>query len=411
MTATRLQRPTARGRAVAAGGCAAVAACAALLLAGTPPAAAVEYYRSDAHGTRLARLDGDPASHPEYALAVDAAGEAQAAGLAARRRLLRAGTVVTEWRRSADGDGSVERELQAGQVVAERRYDDAGRLLEESHFAAAGDLLRRAVLIYRGATLRRIQRYDGGGELTATEDYELTSSGRLRGFSHTPADPSGTADPARSADPAGTAVVHFLFHQGELVEERRRAGQAEVILRFRGGEQLAAEQWRGEQLVTARSAGARIDHRRGTRTETTVDGAGRVETERVYDIAGGEDAARLLEERSYRYRDDGTVRSLQVIGQSGRETVDYEFGDHGRLLREQVRRRGRLVRVVSYPSPGERVEEVHGADNTVLRVIWRDDQPIREELVSDGEVVRSRDLAPGAAPGGGSAPAPGAGTS
>ena len=405
MTATRLQRPTARGRAVAAGGCAAFAACAALLLAGTPPAAAVEYYRSDAHGTRLARLDGDPASHPEYALAVDAAGEAQAAGLAARRRLLRAGTVVTEWRRSADGDGSVERELQAGQVVAERRYDDAGRLLEESHFAAGGDVLRRAVLIYRGAALRRIQRYDGGGELTATEDYELTSSGRLRGFSHTPADPSGTADTAE------TAVVHFLFHQGELVEERRRAGQAEVILRFRGGEQLAAEQWRGEQLVTARSAGARIDHRRGTRTETTVDGAGRVETERVYDIAGGEDAARLLEERSYRYRDDGTVRSLQVIGQSGRETVDYEFGDHGRLLREQVRRRGRLVRVVSYPSPGERVEEVHGADNTVLRVIWRDDQPIREELVSDGEVVRSRDLAPGAAPGGGSAPAPGAGTS
>ncbi len=405
MTATRLQRPTARGRAVAAGGCAALAACAALLLAGTPPAAAVEYYRSDAHGTRLARLDGDPASHPEYALAVDAAGEAQAAGLAARRRLLRAGTVVTEWRRSADGDGSVERELQAGQVVAERRYDDAGRLLEESHFAAAGDLLRRAVLIYRGATLRRIQRYDGGGELTATEDYELTSSGRLRGFSHTPADPSGTADPA------GSAVVHFLFHQGELVEERRRAGQAEVILRFRGGEQLAAEQWRDEQLVTERSAGARIDHPRGTRTETTVDGAGRVETERVYDIAGGEDAARLLEERSYRYRDDGTVRSLQVIGQSGRETVDYEFGDHGRLLREQVRRRGRLVREVSYPSPGERVEEVHGADNTVLRVIWRDDQPIREELVSDGEVVRSRDLSPSAAPGAGSAPAPGAGSS
>ena len=405
MTATRLQRPTARGRAVAAGGCAAVAACAALLLAGTPPAAAVEYYRSDAHGTRLARLDGDPASHPDYALAVDAADEAQAAGLAARRRLLRAGTVVTEWRRSADGDGSVERELQAGQVVAERRYDAAGRLLEESHFAAAGELLRRAVLIYRGAALRRIQRYDGGGELTATEDYELTSSGRLRGFSHTPADPSGTADTAE------TAVVHFLFHQGELVEERRRAGQAEVILRFRGGEQLAAEQWRGEQLVTARSAGARIDHRRGTRTETTVDGAGRVETERVYDITAGEDAARLLEERSYRYRDDGAVRSLQVIGQSGRETVDYEFGDHGRLLREQVRRRGRLVRVVSYPSPGERVEEVHGADNTVLRVIWRDDQPIREELVSDGEVVRSRDLAPGAAPGGGSAPAPGAGTS
>ena len=407
MTATRLQRPAARGRAAAAGGFTAVAACAALLLAGASPAAAVEYYRSDAHGTRLARLDGDPASYPGYALAVDAPDEAQAAGLAARRRLLHAGTVVAEWRRTAAGDGSVERELQADQVVAERRYDAAGRLLEESHFGAAGELLRRVVLIYRGGMLRRIQRYDGAGELTATEDYELTGSGRLRGFSHTPADPSGSGS-AGTAEPAGTAVLHFLFHRGELVEERRRAGDAEVILRFRGGEQLAAEQWRGEQLVTERSAGARIDHPGGTRTETTVDGAGRVQTERVYDIADGEDAARLLEERSYRYRDDGTVLSLQVIGQSGRETVDYEFGDDGRLVREQVRRRGRLVRVISYPSPGERVEEVHAAGNTVLRVIWRDGARIREELVSDGEVVRSRDLSPGAAPAG---EAPAAGTS
>ena len=405
MTATRLQRPAARGRAVAAGGFTALAACAALLLAATAPAAAVEYYRSDAHGTRLSRLDGDPAAHPGYALAVDAPDEAQAAGLAARRRLLHAGAVVGEWRRTAHGDGSVERELQAGQVVAERRYDDAGRLLEESRFAVGGELLRRAVLIYRGAALHRIHRYDGAGELAATEDYELTSSGRLRGFSHTPAETAGTAETA------GPAVVRFLFHQGELVEERRRAGEVEEILRFRGGEQLAAEQWHGDSLVSERSAGARIDHPGGTRTETTVDGAGRVETERVYDIADGEDAVRLLEERSYRYRDDGTVLSLQVIGQSGMETVDYEFGDDGRLVREQVRRRGRLVRVISYPSPRERVEDVHAAGNTVLRVTWRDGERIREELLSDGEVVRSRDLSPGLAPGDGLAPAPAAGTS
>ena len=114
---------------------------------------------------------------------MDTPDEAQAAGLAARRRLLQGGTVITEWRRSADGDGSVESELHTGELVAERRYDAAGRLFEELHFAA-GDLLRRAVLTYSGGRLRRIQRYDGAGTLTATENYELTSSGRLRGFSH-----------------------------------------------------------------------------------------------------------------------------------------------------------------------------------------------------------------------------------
>ncbi len=400
MTATRFRRLAARGRAAATGGISALAACAALLLAGTPPAAGVEYYRSDAYGTRLAPLHGDSAGHPGYALAVDTPDEAKAAGLAARRQLLQGGTVITEWRRSTDGDGSVESELHTGELVAERRYDAAGRLIEELHFAA-GDLLRRAVLTYSGGMLRRIQRYDGAGTLTATENYELTSSGRLRGFSHTPA---GAAATGATGALAGTSLG-FLFHRGELVEERRRTGDAEVIERFRGGEQLAAERWRGEQLVSERSAGARIDHPGGTRTDTTVDDAGRVESERVYDITDGEDA-RLLEERTYGYRDDGTVLSVQVIGASGTETVDYQFGDDGRLVREQVRRRGRLVRVVTYLSPDERVVEVHAAGGTVLRVLWRDGEPIREQLLRGGEVVRSRDLAPDTAPGGGSAPLP-----
>ena len=394
MNSARLQRPAGR-RPAAAGGFSVLAACAALLVSGTWPAAAVDYYRSDAYGTRLARLAGDPAGHRGYALAVDTPGEAQAAGLSARRRLLQAGAVIAEWRRRPDGDGSVEHELEADQVVAERRYDDTGRLLEERRFSAAGDLVRRAVLIYRGGRLRRIDRYDGAGALTATEEYDLTRGGRLRRFSHTPADPP-VADATADAGNATGTSVDFLFFRGELIEERRRAGDAEVILRFLGGEPLATEQWQGERLVSEGSAGARIDHAAATRTETTVDAAGRVESERVYDVAAGEDDARLVEERRYRYRPDGSVLSLQVIGRSGTEAVDYEFGDGGRLVRERVRRRGRLVRVTSYPSPEERVVEVHAEGDTVLRVTWRGDEPIREELLRGGEVVRTRELAPGA---------------
>ena len=393
MTAARLHRPARRAPA-AAGGFGVLAACAALLVSGTWPAAAVDYYRSDAHGTRLARLDGDPADQRGYALAVDTPAEAQAAGLAARRRLLQAGAVIAEWRRRAAGDGSVEHELEAGRVVAERRYDAAGLLLEERRFSAAGNLLRRAVLIYRGGMLRRIERFDGAGALTATEEYDLTRGGRLRRFSHTPAERS--ADGGAGAGTAAGTSVDFLFFRGELIEERRRTGDAEVILRLRGGEPLATEQWQGERLVSEDSAGARIDHAAATRTETTVDAAGRVESERVYDVAEGEDGARLVEERRYRYRADGSLLSLRVIGRSGTEAVDYEFGDDGRLLRERVRRRGRLVRVTSYPTPEERVVEVHAEGDTVLRVTWRGDEPIREELLRGGEVVRTRELAPGA---------------
>lgn len=413
MTAARVQPeyrhrlPTALRGQVAAAGELALAVCAVLLLIGAPPAAAIEYYRSNAHGTRLARLAGDPAVHTGYTLAVDAPEEAQAAGLVARRRLLNAGSLVAEWRRRADGEGSVERELQANDVVAERRFGAGGRLLEERRFDAAGHLLWRAVLTYAGGALRSIHRYDGAGQLTATEEYELTSDGRLRGFSHTPAPAAESSDVPVTAEAPVRSILHFLFHRGELIEERRREGDGEVIVRFRDGEQRAAE-WRGEHLVSERGAGARIDHAGGTRTETSVDAAGRVQSERVWDIADGDGdgdgGERLREERTYRYRADGSLVSMQVIGRAGLEVTNYDFGDDGRLVREQVRRRGRLVRVTSYPAPGERVEEVHARGNTVLRVIWRDGEPIREELLADGEVVRFRDLSPGAAPGDASDP-------
>lgn len=381
----------ARGLALVAG------AFAAVLTVAPPPAAGVEYYRSDAHGTPLQNLDGDPSAYQGFALAVDSPAEAEAVGLAGRRRLLHRGAAVEEWRHSAADEGSVERHLRDGRLVAERRFDSGGRLLEERLFATDGALQGRAVFTYRGASLRQVHRYDGEGFLLATEDYELTTAGRLRRFTSTP----GAAPVAEAPPPE---ALTFVYHQGQLVEERHRVGGDELIMRFHDGEQYAHERWRGEQVVAERYDGVpdqaaqvdtTVDHTDGTQRETTYDDAGNPVAVRVYDTdPGGE---KLLEEHRYRYHDDTTLHSLAVVGAAGREIVDYTFDDTGRLIREQVRRRGRLVRVISYPVPGERVEEVHGTDGTVLRVLWRDGLRMREDFLHDGVLVRTRHLTPNAA--------------
>ena len=245
-----------------------------------------------------------------------------------------------------------------------------------------------------GASLRQVHRYDGQGLLLATEDYELTAAGRLRRFTSTP----GSTPVAEAPPPE---ALTFVYHQGQLVEERHGVGGDELIVRFHDGEQYAHERWRGEQVVAewrdgvpdqAAQVDVTVDHTQATHRETTYDDAGNLVAVRVYDTdPDGDDGEELLEEYRYRYH-DATLHSRAVVGAAGREVVDYTFDDSGRLIREQVRRRGRLIRVISYPAPGERVEEVHGTDGTVLRVLWRDGLRVREEFLHDGALVRTRDL-------------------
>ena len=391
------------------------AAAGAWLLAAAP-LAAVEYYRADRFGTPLAALDGAPDAESGYVLAVDSAAEADAAGLTARRRLLRGGAEVREWRRSAEPAGvELEQELEAGRVVAERRYGAAGRLVDERSYGAAGELRYLDVLLYRGSDLYRVERYDAEGELLAADDYDLTAGGRLRRFTRLPG-------PAAGAAAAGPAVLALVFGAGELLEERHGAGAAELIVRTAEGAEYAREEWAGDQLLVARrpvpavpaalvaSGGPRaetsFDGRAGTRSETTYDDRGRPALVRVF--AAGEspaagaigDGGRLLEERRYRYHPEGTLASLEVAGERGLETYVYAYDGAGRRIREEYRRRGRVLRVTTFPAPGEQVDEVYGADGTVLRVFRRDRTPVREELLRDGTVLRARDLTPPPQPAG-----------
>ena len=373
----------------------------ALAWVATVPLAAAEYYRADRFGTPLEPLDGDPGPGAGFVLAVDSAAEAEAAGLQARRRLLQGGETVHEWRRTAAGEGSLELELEAGRMVAERRYDGAGLLLEERRFAATGELHRRDVLHYRGSTLYRVETYDAAGSLLATDSFDLTAAGRLRRFTRIPV-------PAASGGPA-PSVLSLVFGRGQVIEERHGVGDDELIVRSAGGTEYAREEWAGDRLLAERrsppaaagepAAVTSVDGLAGTRTETTSDAAGRPAVVRSYAVSGADAGDRLLEERRFHYHADGSLASLEVAGESGIETYRYTYDAGGRRVREEYRRRGRVVRVTTYPTPEERIDEVYSADNTVLRVFWRNQVRVREELLRDGALIRTHEPAPSPAVG------------
>ena len=365
------------------------------------PLAAAEYYRADRFGTPLEPLDGDPGPGAGFVLAVDTAAEAEAAGLQARRRLLQGGATVHEWRRAAAAEGSLEQELEAGRMVAERRFDGAGLLLEERRFAASGELHRRDVLRYRGSNLYRVETYDAAGTLLATDSFDLTAAGRLRRFTRIPV-------AAASADTA-PAVLSLVFGRGQVIEERHGVGDHELIVRSAEGTEYAREEWAGDRLLAERrsppaaagepAAVTSVDGLAGTRTETASDAAGRPQVVRTYAVSGADDGDRLLEERRFHYHADGSLASLEVAGESGIETYRYAYDAGGRRVREEYRRRGRVVRVTTYPTPAERIDEVYSADNTVLRVFWRNQVRVREELLRAGALIGTHEPAPSPAVG------------
>jgi hypothetical protein len=120
---------------------------------------------------------------------------------------------------------------------------------------------------------------------------------------------------------------------------------------------------------------------------------------RRYAVSGADDGGRLLDERRFRYHADGSLASLEVAGESGIETYLYTYDAGGRPVREEYRRRGRVVRVTTYPTSEERIDEVYSADDTVLRVFWRNQVRVREELLRDGVLIRTHEPAPSPAAG------------
>jgi len=135
-------------------------------------------------------------------------------------------------------------------------------------------------------------------------------------------------------------------------------------------------------------------------TSTTEWPAGEKVVEASYDAAGRQVAetttvAGAVTERIQWTRDDaGRVLVKHRTGTGGTEEVRTTWAADGTLEREEHFFRGARVKNVIRPAGDERIEELFEEGELFLRVYYRGDTRVREEVILDGVVVRERTYAP-----------------
>ncbi len=123
-----------------------------------------------------------------------------------------------------------------------------------------------------------------------------------------------------------------------------------------------------------------------------------VETQ--YDAGGGEISetttiAGIVTERAGWSRDEaGRVLVVRRTGTGGTTEVRTTWAADGTLEREEHFLRGSRVKNVIHTAANERVEELFEDGEMFLRVQYRGDTRVREEVILDGAVVRERTFVP-----------------
>jgi hypothetical protein len=85
---------------------------------------------------------------------------------------------------------------------------------------------------------------------------------------------------------------------------------------------------------------------------------------------------------------------MHRTGSGGTIEVRSTWAADGTLEREEHFARGVRVKTVIHTGPGERVEELYADGELFLRVHYRGDVRVREEVILDGVVVRERTFEP-----------------
>ncbi len=235
---------------------------------------------------------------------------------------------------------------------------------------------------------RRIYR---GEELAATEHLRYWADGSLRLM--------------RRIGERGT-TVEYRYRDGRLVEEWVDTGTSRERLRYDSVGRLEERtRWDGEELVE-RETREYWGPLAGDMIRRAIIASSDRETTYRYDESGrllGSTASldgALESDRTRRYEEGLLVEERETRGVVER-VRRYEHDDEGILVRERISENGVLVRVVSHGSgevgDGEgalleytRVETLYRDGAETLRVYYRAEQRLLEQIVRDGEVVRTR---------------------
>lgn len=354
------------------------------------------YYRSNEIGIPFEKIPQDAVAEHRFVLvhrgAVDhgdAAGE--------ERLLLDGGRQVRRWVRRRDAGGALidESDYVDGMLVAERSFDDTGRLTEAAAYDD-GVPVSRTAYAYEPRTVR-VEVTGSDGMVLQTATYELAATGQLRDF-------------ARVEPGADRLGVRFVFAGGTLVEEAVTSGATRLVSRYLAGERYEVEEWRGDVLHAVRElerspdgflvGETRIEPALDRRTTSRFDAAGR-----VLEAVTTEDGRQVELVRHHRDA-AGRIVTTRRATDAGEERWEYEYvtdpqagsadTPDDRLRTVRFEQNDELVSFTTYEWPSDddgqptRQADYYRDGAPYLRVHFRGDTRVREQVLKDGQVVRER---------------------
>ncbi|MFW6215023.1 MAG: hypothetical protein ACOC45_03665 [Alkalispirochaetaceae bacterium] len=246
-----------------------------------------------------------------------------------------------------------------------------------------GELYRRRIEILspRG-TPREVQILDAAGERIERWQYRYDRTGRLRGIEVDGLDGRSRFSTGLAPEGSGTSGETLFRAEDEsrTVYRYDEAGRLATASSYRSGELIErlTNTWEEERLAMR----VREYPRERRRVVTRYDESGDPAEEEAWE------AGRLVSTTYRSYGEEGELLGIRVTGRQARE-IRYEYDEEGTLVSERELREGVVHRSVEY-GEDERVETRYRRGEAFLRVYYRGDERVREELLREGEVIDVR---------------------
>jgi hypothetical protein len=357
--------------------------CVMLFTAG--PLSSVELYGSNAVGIQGDRLEPGDSDMPEYVLEVSADGSSEV------RRLLHEGVEIRRVETLRDGTTVTERTYEEDLLQRETIRRDDGTFLREALFSD-GEFIELWEFIYEGELLVAREVVGPGDVLMYRETYSYWRDGTLR---------------AIVKEEGSQVRTEYRYRDGRLEEEWvSRPGEAErfefdsggrlVIRELHVGDELAEQEVRLYWAADSASVLKEVVVSEGDRiTRRGYDERGRLTSEQV------EESGRIIRELTRVFAEDLLVREVETDSR-GQRSWEYAYTEEGERERETYREDGELVEVTHLvlaadQAPADRMVELFNRGQAVLRVYYEGQTRTREEVIRDGEVIRTREFAQNAA--------------
>jgi hypothetical protein len=340
-------------------------------------APAIRYYISNELGMALEEIGWYRREEFPYILVVRKEGSRET------RTLLYEGQELRRWEHGAE-----EQRIYRGSELEQRlRYDRQNRLIEDQLYTG-GLLSRRTVYYYNREVLERTETFDADGLLLYRDFYRLSPDGQLLRVTREDRQQQQSQRLALGVGARGAAEERYGNSREQRINRYDRQGRLVEREYWYGGELMEREhfEYRGEADIRESSQLEEFSLERTTRRG--YDDEGRVVLIEVTD--GDGQTERIVHAR------DGQGRIVETTkrGPRGIENWLFEYGPGEEPVREEYRVRGSLERITLYSEQGKerfRVEELYREGRLFMRVHYRADQKVKEEVLKNGEVVRVRE--------------------